>query len=119
MTLFEKLNETGIPKFFWYTVSFVILVGSIMLLWLSYKSQSISIEVADTKIQLITSINQVEKTYETLRTHENKISERIKELNKAHTRPSVTEPELKIDKTEVEESMSKLKDIKKYMQQLK
>ena len=48
----------NIPKVFWYSVSFSIVVSTIGLLVIANKSASISIEIADAKINLISAIDK-------------------------------------------------------------
>jgi len=46
----------NIPKFFWYSVSFAILIVSIGLTYIAYRSSTVTIELANTKINLSSEV---------------------------------------------------------------
>ncbi len=64
MSIFSELNEKGIPKFFWYTVSFCLIFTTASILWLMFKSQSVNIEIASTKIQMIHALSDAQLALE-------------------------------------------------------
>jgi hypothetical protein len=105
-----KLFETGIPKIFWLSVSICLLTVTFGFMYLAYHSASVSLEIANTKIEMIKSISEIEKTYNALNDKE-KILNRVQaELEKTHealvvatTRPALIQPSKpQIDKKLIE-----------------
>jgi cell division protein FtsB len=132
MKLLETLNESGIPKFFWYTISFCLLMVVFFLMWIAYKSQTVNIEIASTKIQLVSSIREVEDAYSALKLkdeamkaanalleEENKsLKKQLASLNvPTATRPSFTPTTLPAFRTEaLEHSISNLKNARQVIE---
>lgn len=56
------MDLTPIPKTFWHALSAAILVVSIGLIVIAYRSQSVTIEFANTKIALSTLATRTENT---------------------------------------------------------
>jgi hypothetical protein len=46
----------SIPKFFWYSLSIAILIVSIGLTYIAYRSSTVTIELANTKINLSSEV---------------------------------------------------------------
>jgi cell division protein FtsL len=63
LEMFKQLNETGIPKFFWYTVGIAIFSVNIGIIFILAKAQELKIEYANTKVQIITSVAQLDHAY--------------------------------------------------------
>jgi len=70
----------GIPLLFWYTVSFCMLAITIMLCWLFYHSQSVSFEVANTRIEMVNNVYQVEQLVNILKQKEIEVEESKKKI---------------------------------------
>ena len=80
MKIFEELNQTGIPKLFWYTISFCLIFIVILFAWMALKYQNINFEFANTKIQIVSSISQVEKATELIKSKEAQMEKENSEL---------------------------------------
>ncbi len=127
MKIFESLNDEGIPKFFWWTISFCLIALTVGLLFIVDKSQSVSIEIANAKIQTISNITKIDDAYEQLKKANDKLEENNKELqnkinefNKATTKPiPIAVPLLKREtiNPDLEKSISNLKNIRSEIQQ--
>ena len=55
----NTMDISSIPKFFWYCCGFAILVATFGLTYIAYRSSEVSIEIANTKIQLSGAIADV------------------------------------------------------------
>ncbi len=55
------MDTSNIPKAFWYSLSFCMVVGTIGLLFIAYKASSVSIEIANTKIELLSAVSQTKE----------------------------------------------------------
>jgi len=75
------MDISNIPKTFWHSVSIAILVATIGLTIIAYRSASVSIEIANTKINLLAAIEKTEKLNETLRSNNSKLKKEYMELN--------------------------------------
>lgn len=53
--------KNSIPAVFWYSVSFCILIATCALSYAALKSSSVSIEIADTKISLLSAIKETQE----------------------------------------------------------
>lgn len=130
------LSANGIPLLFWYTVSFCMLAITIMLCWLFYHSQSVSFEVANTRIEMVNNVYQVEQLVNILKQKEieieeskKKIEEITKELNtkveKFNKMPNRVGPEMvpfslePIDKPSPYTSLPNMEDIHKSLEKIK
>jgi len=98
-------STNGIPVLFWYTVSFCMFAITIMLCWVFYHSQSVSFEVANTRIEMVNNVFQIEQVVSLLKKKEAEIEESKKkieqltnnlntEIEKINKMPNRTEPEL-------------------------
>jgi anaerobic ribonucleoside-triphosphate reductase len=58
------MNIEAIPKIFWYAVSFAIIVISVGLIAIAYRSSNVTIEIANTKIKLSSQIEETIKLNE-------------------------------------------------------
>jgi len=119
----DAFTETGIPKIFWYVVSFSILVVTSGLMWVFFKSSNVSIEVANTKIQMIRGISDIETAFEALKAKEDELQ---KVAAKVPTPPTTipmapvarpTPPKVIDDK--LHQNILRLGDIRTQMQQQK
>lgn len=50
------MDMSNVPKSFWHSLSFCIVVATLGLLFIAYKSSSVSIEIADAKINLSSAL---------------------------------------------------------------
>jgi FtsZ-binding cell division protein ZapB len=55
------MDTTNIPKAFWYSLSFCMVVGTLGLLTIAYKANSVSIEIANAKIELQSAVSQTKE----------------------------------------------------------
>lgn len=53
------MEDKNIPSFFWYCLSICMVAATFGLLYLGFLSSSISIEVADTKIEMKKAFNEI------------------------------------------------------------
>jgi len=54
------MDAANIPKSFWYALSFCMIVATLGLVYIAYRSTSVSIEIADAKINLSSAFGQVQ-----------------------------------------------------------
>lgn len=54
------MDTANIPKTFWYALSFCMTVATLGLVYIAYRSTSVSIEIADAKINLSSAYGQVQ-----------------------------------------------------------
>ena len=50
------MDMSNVPKSFWHSLSFCMVVATLGLLFIAYKSSSVSIEIADAKINLSSAL---------------------------------------------------------------
>jgi len=74
------VDISNIPKTFWHSLSIAILIATIGLTIISYKSDSVSIEIASTKISLLSAIEETEKLNGRLRENNTKLKNECKEI---------------------------------------
>jgi hypothetical protein len=74
------MEISNIPKVFWYSLSISILALTFGLLFIDYRSTSISIEVANTKIALSQALSDTEKVASTLKQEAQSLEVAQKEL---------------------------------------
>jgi len=74
------VDISNIPKTFWHSISIAILIATIGLTIISYKSASVSIEIANTKISLLSAIAETEKLNESLRMKNNKLKNEYNQM---------------------------------------
>ena len=74
------MDISNIPKTFWHSLSIAILIATIGLTIISYKSDSVSIEIASTKISLLSAIEETEKLNGRLRENNTKLKNECKEI---------------------------------------
>ena len=74
------MDISNIPKTFWHSISIAILIATIGLTIISYKSASVSIEIASTKISLLSAIEKTEKLNESLRHNNAKLKNEYMEI---------------------------------------
>lgn len=55
------MDISNIPKAFWYSLSFCMVVGTLGLLTIAYKASSVSIEIANAKIELQSAVSQTKE----------------------------------------------------------
>lgn len=60
------MEISSIPRSFWHSVSFCIVVATIGIIIISYRASSVSIEIANTKISLYSAVTGVKKVSENL-----------------------------------------------------
>ncbi len=117
--IFEYLNEVGVPKFFWYTISLTIIIIAVCLLILAFKSQGVSIEIANAKIEISKNIGNIEQAYNDLKVETAKLratnidlQEKIDEHNRLSNIKVNKPPQLELKAEELDRSMSNLRDIR-------
>ncbi|VAX00011.1 hypothetical protein MNBD_GAMMA19-395 [hydrothermal vent metagenome] len=71
------MDIAHIPKSFWRSLSFCMVVATIGVLYIAYKSSSVSIEIADAKISLSSAIS----TTKEIKSNLEKENERLKKVN--------------------------------------
>lgn len=71
------MDVSGIPKIFWYSVSISIVFATFGLTIIAYHSANVSIEIANTKINLSSAITETEQIARELRQE----NERLKIIN--------------------------------------
>lgn len=52
------MEKAHIPKSFWHSLSFCMVIATLGLLYIAYASSSVSIEIANAKIELSSAISQ-------------------------------------------------------------
>ena len=55
------MDTSNIPRIFWYSLSFCMVVTTVVLLTIAFKSSAISIEIASAKIELSSAIAQTKE----------------------------------------------------------
>lgn len=55
------MDASAIPKTFWNSVSLAIVVTTFGLLWIAHRSASVSIQIANAKIELSGAISETEQ----------------------------------------------------------
>ena len=55
------MDTSNIPKTFWHSLSFCMVVGTVGLLVIAYKASSVSIEIANAKIELSSAVSQTKE----------------------------------------------------------
>jgi len=53
------MDISYIPKSFWHALSFCMIIATLGFLYIAYVSGSVSIEIANAKIELSSAISQV------------------------------------------------------------
>ncbi len=71
------MDITHIPKLFWNSLSFCMLTATIGILYIAYTSSSVSIEIADAKINLSSAVS----TTKEIRSKLEKENERLQKIN--------------------------------------
>ncbi len=71
------MEVTHIPKSFWHTLSICMLIATIGVVYIAYRSSSVSIEIANAKINLSSAI----ATTKEIKSDLEKENERLKMLN--------------------------------------
>ena len=61
------METSQIPRTFWHAVTVSLLAATLVLLYIALKSTSISIEIANAKINLNTAISETEQLNQELR----------------------------------------------------
>lgn len=72
------MDTSNIPKAFWYSLSFCMVAGTLGLLLIAYRASSVSIEIANTKIELLAAISQTKEIRDNLEAE----SQRLASANK-------------------------------------
>ena len=55
------MDTKNIPATFWYALSFCMVVATLGLLFIAYRSTTVSIEIANAKIELSSAISQTKE----------------------------------------------------------
>lgn len=76
------MDTSNIPRFFWYTVSVCIFAVTFGVLYLAYRSTSVSIEVANVKIELSAAAADLEGINRELEEKNNVLAETRAELER-------------------------------------
>jgi len=78
------MDVSQIPKSFWHSLSFCMVVATLGLLFIAYKASSVSIEIANTKIELSSALtktkeikSELEKENDRLKNVSSKLEEKI------------------------------------------
>ncbi len=72
------MDTANIPRIFWHSLSFCMVIATVGLLFIAYQSTTISLEIANTKIQLSTAITETKEIKSELEVE----NERLKKANK-------------------------------------
>lgn len=75
------MTPTNIPRFFWISLSFCMIVATLGLLGIAWQSTSISIEIANAKINLSKAISEVRQIKNELETEQERLMEEKRALN--------------------------------------
>jgi len=85
-----RMTPSNIPRFFWISLSFCMIVATFGLLTIAWQSTSISIEVANAKINMSKAISEVrqikdelEREQEILTEEKESLKDLLKNLEKA------------------------------------
>lgn len=100
------MDTSHIPKTFWHSLSFCIVVGTLGIIFIAYRASSVSIEIANAKIVLSSTLSETKEIKSELEV-ENKrlisanrrLEEKIESLEKSGKIPkgSISIEELKTD----------------------
>lgn len=60
------MDLSSIPKFFWYCCGISILTATFALTYIAWRSADVSLEIANTKIQLSSAIQDVKQAIATV-----------------------------------------------------
>lgn len=100
------MDISNIPKFFWYSVSISILIATLGLTTIAYRSANVSLEIANTKINLVSAITDTEQLLSTVRKENERLKitnddlqEKMKKLQKLTGQPSSPEKSQTIEKS--------------------
>lgn len=93
------METSNIPRFFWISLSFCMVVATLGVLGIAWQSTSISIEVANTKINMSTALsdmrdikNELELENEKLLNEKKSLRDLLHDLETAYQAPN-NEPE--------------------------
>lgn len=76
------MDISSIPKTFWHSISLAILTGTAGMVMIAYQSSSVSIEIANAKIQLSSAITETKDIKSDLQIENDKLrqaTERLKQ----------------------------------------
>lgn len=79
------LERQNIPVFFWYSLSVCMLLATIVLLIIAYRSSNISIEVASAKINLSSAIESVKDAKQQLEEQTTMLQEKYNKLHEEYS----------------------------------
>ncbi len=68
------MDTSNVPKTFWYSLSFCMVAGTIGLLFIAYRASSVSIEIANTKIELLSAVSQTKEIKAALEAESKRLS---------------------------------------------
>lgn len=71
------MDTSNIPKAFWYSLSLCMVIATLGLLYIAYQSSSVSIEIANAKIELSSALS----TTKEIKSELERENERLKQAN--------------------------------------
>ncbi|MBU4320888.1 MAG: hypothetical protein KJ739_07360 [Nitrospinae bacterium] len=98
------MDISHIPRSFWHALSFCMVVATIGLLIIAYKSSSVSIEIANTKIELSSVITKTKEIRNELQIEDERLKQANKELQEKLKAPKLNEATSKIMLEELKKS---------------
>ena len=69
------MDISNIPKSFWYALSFCMVAATLGILFIAYKSSSVSIEIANAKIKLSSAIEKTKEVRNRLQIENEKLQQ--------------------------------------------
>lgn len=75
------MTSSNIPRFFWISLSFCMIVATLGLLGIAWQSTSVSIEIANAKINLSRAISEVRQIKDELEMEQDRLIEEKEALN--------------------------------------
>ena len=75
------MDNLNIPRTFWHALSFCMIISTVVLLFIATKASNISIEVADTKINISSAISKIELAYIKLEQEEKNFKRKVNDYN--------------------------------------
>lgn len=79
------MDTNNIPKAFWYALSLCMLAATFGLLFIAYRSTTVSIEIANTKIELSSALSETKEIKSELEQENQRLKAASAELRKKVT----------------------------------
>lgn len=90
------MDTSNIPRTFWLSLSFCMVVATLGLLFIAYRASTVTIEIANAKIELSSALSQAKEIKNDLEIEDNRIASEKNQFLKE-----------KIDSLEKSEKVSK------------